>query len=160
MERSLTTRTFNIYRVSILIFMIVLGAMYMIMGAYNGGWIGLVIYAPFTAYLFHKFFTGTYSKIKEVSYDDKSLFVKEKGYEVQIPFHQVKDVEIVSLDGLYKFHLRRADQFGKEVVCKPSIWYPLNYKRVDKELNRIRSLVRKAHREYTDTELLSNRLSS
>lgn len=89
-------------------------------------------------------------KIKEVSYDKENLYVKEGAYEIQIPFYEIKDIEIMSLDGLYKFTLYHHDQFGNEVICKPSLWYPLNYKRIDAELNRIRSLVRKAHHEYQD----------
>lgn len=89
-------------------------------------------------------------KIKEVSYDKENLYVREGEYEIQIPFYEVKDIEIMSLDGLYKFTLYHHDQFGNEVICKPSFWYPLNYKRIDAELNRIRGWVRKSHHEYQD----------
>lgn len=89
-------------------------------------------------------------RIREIAYDKENLYVKEGNYEIQIPFHDVKDIEIMSLDGLYKFKLYHHDQFGDEVICKPSLWYPLNYKKIDAELNRIRSYVRKAHREYKD----------
>ncbi|MEM0939436.1 MAG: hypothetical protein AAF600_17790 [Bacteroidota bacterium] len=99
------------------------------------------------------------NKIKEVSYDSKNLYVKEGDYEIQIPFYQVRDVEILSLDGLYKFRLYHHDQFGNEVICKPSLWYPLNFKKIDKELNWIRSLIRKAHRAYNDETISSNALS-
>ena len=64
------------------------------------------------------------------------------------------------MDGLYKFKLYHHDQFGSEVVCKPSIWYPFNYKRIDAELNRIRSYVRKAHREYKEQIVLYRSLTS
>lgn len=97
--------------------------------------------------------------IKEVSHDKENLYVKEGTYEIQIPFYQVKDVEILSLDGLYKFHFFHHDQFGKEVICKPSLWYPLNFRKIDKELDQLRFLVRKAHLEYKD-DVNSNALAS
>ncbi len=88
--------------------------------------------------------------LKEISYDSSNLYIHEADYEIQIPYYQVRDVEIISLGGLYKFHLYHSDQFGKEVLCKPSIWYPLNYKKVDKELDRIRAMIKKSHREYNE----------
>lgn len=72
----------------------------------------------------------------------------------------MKDVEIISLDGLYKFRLYHHDQFAKEVVCKPSIWYPLNFRKVDKELDRIRSWVRRAHHEFKEETYSANELQS
>lgn len=39
------------------------------------------------------------NQIKEVAYDKENLYVKEGDYEIQIPFYEVKDIEILSLDG-------------------------------------------------------------
>lgn len=113
-------------------------------------WIIAVIYIFFGVFVYWPKMKDFFSKIKEVSYDKENLYVKEGEYEIQVPFYEVKDIEIVSLDGLYKFKLYHHDQFGDEVICKPSLWYPLNYKKIDAELNRIRSFVHKAHHEYTD----------
>ena len=109
-----------------------------------GGYTFLAIFVWVPQY--KKFF----AKIKEVAYDNENLYVKEGDYEIQIPFYQVRDIDIMSFDGLYKFRLYHHDQFGNEVICKPSLWYPFNYKRIDRELNRIRSFVRKSHREYKE----------
>lgn len=101
-----------------------------------------------------------HSTIKEVSYDSSNLYVKEGNYEILVPFHGIKDIELVSADGLYKFTLYPPDQFGREVICKPSIWYPLNYKRIDKELNRIRAMVRKVHRKHKEQIGIDKSLAS
>ncbi|MEO9484678.1 MAG: hypothetical protein ABJG47_14565 [Ekhidna sp.] len=114
------------------------------------GVVMVVVYLALMIFYWYPNIGKFLKKIKEVSYDKENLYVQEGTYEIQIPFHEVKDIEIVSLDGLYKFKLYQSDQFGDEVICKPSLWYPLNYKKVDAELNRIRGLVRKAHHEYTD----------
>ncbi|WP_424960988.1 hypothetical protein [Ekhidna sp.] len=150
MEHTLTTKAIKAYKVATLVLMLLGGGVYLIMGANIAGVWGVIVYGVFVIFIIRKFFNETHSKIKEVSYDKESLYVREEGYDVQIPFHQVKDIEIVSMDGLYKFKLYHHDQFGNEVICKPSIWYPFNYKRIDAELNRIRSYVRKAHREYKE----------
>lgn len=118
-------------------------------------WVIAGIYIGFSVFVYWPKMRDFFRKIKEVSYDRENLYVKEGEYEIQVPFYEVKDIEIVSLDGLYKFKLYHHDQFGNEVICKPSLWYPLNYKRIDAELNRIRALVHKAHHEYmkrTDSE--------
>ncbi len=150
MERTLTTRGIKIYKVTTVVLMILGGIAYLFLGANIAGIWGVLMYGVFVFFIVKKFFNETHSKIKEVSYDKENLYVKVEGYDVQIPFHQVKDIEIVSMDGLYKFKLYHHDQFGNEVICKPSIWYPFNHKRIDAELNRIRSYVRKAHHKYTE----------
>lgn len=132
---------------------------YMVLHLIDGDFFGIamvVIYLTLMIFYWYPNMGKFLNKIKEVAYDKENLYVKEGEYEIQIPFYEVKDIEILSLDGLYKFKLYHHDQFGDEVICKPSLWYPFNYKKIDAELNRIRSLVRKAHREYTD-HTVSNR---
>lgn len=156
MEQTLTTKAIKTYKITTVVLMLLGGVVYLVMGANIAGVWGVMMYGVFVVFIIRKFFNETHSKIKEVSYDKENLYVKEEEYDVQIPFYQVKDIEIVSMDGLYKFKLYHHDQFGREVICKPSIWYPLNYKRIDAELNRIRSYVRKAHRVYKE-QIGSNR---
>lgn len=150
MEHTLTTRAIKVYKITIVLLMILAGITYLVLGAHISGIWGVLMYGIFVFFIARRFLNETYSKIKEVAYDKESLYVKEGDYDIQIPFYEVKDIEIVSMDGLYKFKLYHHDQFGDEVICKPSLWYPLNYKRIDTELNLIRSYVRKAHREYKE----------
>ncbi len=123
-------------------------------------WVFAAVYLNFGVFVYWPRFKDFLNKIKEVSYDKENLYVKEGDYEVQIPFYEVKDIEIMSLDGLYKFTLYHHDQFGNEVICKPSNWYPLNYKKIDAELNRIRGLVLKAHHNYKEENTLNHALPS
>ncbi|WP_420319116.1 hypothetical protein [Ekhidna sp.] len=158
-SKSLTTRAFLIYKITIIGFLCLFVGFYVFTHIQRGGWFGYIIgfgYPIFLLAYWYPSFLKRMRSMKEVAYDSENLYVKERDYEIQIPYHNVKDVEIVSLDGLYKFKLYQHDQFGDEVVCKPSIWYPLNFKRIDAELNRIRSYVRKAHHEYKE-EIDSNR---
>ncbi len=120
----------------------------------------MIILGVIVVFALSKSYKDTYGKIKEISYDEENLYVHEQDYEIQIPYHQVKDVEIISLGGLYKFTLLRHDQFGREVICKPSIWYPLNYRKIDKKLNKIRSMIRKAQWKYKDQILTEKSLAS
>ena len=136
---------------------------YAIFSISSGDWLGILIgitYPVLLVVYWYPKMKESIDRIKELAYDDENLYVQEEGYEIQIPFYQVRDIEIMSFDGLYKFKLYHHDQFGKEVICKPSLWYPLNFKRVDAELNRIRSLVRKAHRGYKEQIGVGNALPS
>ena len=152
-SKSLSIKSVKIYKGVVIGFVSSLFLFYVIIYATRMGLMGILfalLYVGLMIFYWYPSLSKFIRQIKEVSYDKENLYVKENEYEIQIPFHLVKDVEIVSLDGLYKFKLYQHDQFGDEIVCKPSIWYPFNYKRIDAELNRIRSYVRKAHQEYKE----------
>ncbi|MFT6335828.1 MAG: hypothetical protein ACJATI_002583 [Halioglobus sp.] len=85
--------------------------------------------------------------IKYVEYDQANLYVSHNDYQVQIPFEEIKEVKLMSIDGVYKFILFKKGQLGKEILCKPSIWYPFNFNKVDNELHRIRGLIYKRKQE-------------
>lgn len=149
--RSLTTKGFKAYKVTIMIALSAFVFTFAGVHIMSGQWFGIIYGIGYPALLvFYWFpsFKRSMQTLKELSYDKKNLYVHEDGYEIQIPFHQVRDVQLVSLDGLYRFRLYHNDQFGKEVMCKPSFWYPFNFKRIDAELERIRSYVRQAHRDF------------
>jgi hypothetical protein len=90
------------------------------------------------------------NKLKDVSYDSENLYIVEDKYEEQIPFHEIKDVEIKSLNGIYQFNFFNKNLYDGYIRCKTSMWYPFNYRKVDSELNRVRSMVRKAHQNYRE----------
>ena len=100
--------------------------------------IGMLLYVVFKNIL----------KIKYVEYDNANLYVNHHDYQVQIPFEEVKEVKLMSLDGIYKFILFKKGQLGKEILCKPSLWYPFNFNKVDYELHKIRGLIYKRNHEY------------
>ncbi len=80
-------------------------------------------------------------KIKNVSYDDSSVYYDKKGYEVQIPFGDIRDIEIKTLTGIYKINLYEPTQDGKSILFKTSLWYPFNFKRQDEKVNELRDKI-------------------
>jgi len=84
--------------------------------------------------------------LKNVSFDDYSIYYDRNDYEVQIPFSEVKNVEIMSLDGVYKINLFQPNQDGKVIYFKTSLWYPLNFKRQDEKVNELRAMIEKYKR--------------
>lgn len=101
----------------------------------------------------------TMRRIKHVEYDDTNLYVFHNDYQIQIPFEDVREVNLET--GGYVFKLYKKTQVGKEVLCLPSIWYPFNYKKVDAEMNRVREMIAKRKREvYKNSGDAAHQLSS
>lgn len=80
-------------------------------------------------------------KIKNVSYDDSSVYYDRKGYEVQIPFEDIKSVEIMTISGIYKIILFDPAQDGSVIMFKTSLWYPFNFRRQDEKVNELRDKI-------------------
>jgi len=80
-------------------------------------------------------------RIKSISYDDSSIYYKKDGYEVQVPFEDVKEIEIKTISGIYKINLYSPSQDGKSILFKTSLWYPFNFKKQDEKVNKLRDKI-------------------
>lgn len=80
-------------------------------------------------------------KIKNVSYDESSVYYDKNGFEVQIPFEDVRDVEIKTISGIYKINLYVPSQDGQSIMFKTSLWYPFNFKKQDELVNDLRDKI-------------------
>ena len=77
-------------------------------------------------------------KLKTISFDDSSVYYEKDGYEVQIPFEDIKSIE------LYKgwsINLYRPTQDGDQIFFQPSVWYPLNFRKKDAEIDKLRDKI-------------------
>jgi hypothetical protein len=82
-------------------------------------------------------------KIKNVSYDDSSVYYDRKGFEVQIPFEDIQDIELKTISGIYKIKLFDPSQDGSFIMFKTSLWYPFNFRRQDEKVNELRNNIDK-----------------
>jgi len=80
-------------------------------------------------------------KIKNISYDESSVFYDKNGFEVQIPFEDIRDVEIKTISGIYTIHLYVPSQDGSTIMFKTSLWYPFNFKKQDEKVNELRDRI-------------------
>lgn len=85
-------------------------------------------------------------RLKNVSYDQYSVYYDRDDYEVQIPFNEIKNIDIMTIDGIYKINLFHPNQDGKTIRFKTSLWYPLNFKRQDEKVNELRAMIEKYKR--------------
>lgn len=98
--------------------------------------------ATFLIYIF----TKSTLKLKNISYDESSIYYNRKGYEVQVPFEEIKNIEIKTLTGVYKVNLLQKSQEGETIHFKMSMWYPFNFKKQDEKVNELRDKIDKYKR--------------
>ena len=96
---------------------------------------------PFILYLSWHMYYPMFLKLKNVSYDKSSIYYNKKGYEVQVPFEDIKEVRIQSLTGIYGILLYTPSQGEKEIYFKTSLWYPLNFQKKDDMVNELRDQI-------------------
>lgn len=95
-EKTLTTKSFKLYKVGLIIFYAIVAGIYTWNGFNLLGIYGIVLYGFLMGFIIFHTFTKTFRSLKEISYNVDNLYIHEKGYEIQIPYHEVKDVEIMS----------------------------------------------------------------
>lgn len=146
-EKTLSTKYYRVYKIFSAVVIGVFLVMYLISFTKTRlPWISVplaILYLYVIVKLWYPKLMKKMKAFKRISYNDRCLWVQEKDFDIEVPLDRVKSVDLVSLDGLYKFEFFDNYQFGDTIYCKPSMWYPLNYPKVDKELDRIRFFIRK-----------------
>ncbi len=84
------------------------------------------------------------SKVYRVEFDDEFLYVILKKNDILIPLENIKDINIVTLGGVYRVDLYNAEQLGDKIYFKPSLLYPFNSKKKDALVNVLWSAIDKA----------------
>jgi len=97
-------------------------------------------------------------KLRTISYDASSIYYEKDGYEVQVPFEDIKNIE---LDRGWRINLYRPAQDGNSIMFTPSVWYPFNFIGKEKRINKLRDKIDEYKRtlpEANDAQLSSYRL--
>ena len=113
--KNLSTRFLNFYKygTATLIAVIVIGFFIFTYNTYKeegGGWGNFFL--PLTYGHLIWIWIGVNRKVFHVEFDDEFLYVIQKQQDILIPLENIKDVEIVSLGGVYKVTLYAKDQLG------------------------------------------------
>ncbi len=121
------------------IFLLSILALVWMMNNDGANWISTVI--PILVYLqFHIFFP-MFLKLRNVAYDESSVYFNKKGYEVQVPFEDILSIEIKSVTGIYAINLANPVQGEKQIFFKASVWYPFNFQKKDEVINDLRDKI-------------------
>ncbi len=159
-EKTLSTKYFKAYR----IFVIVMAGLFVMMQAFthlqnSSIWITIPFILLYTFLIWKYWFPSFMDFVRNfyrISYDHENLYIDQGTNELVVSFDRIKNVELISFDGIYKF-----ETFEKDVYyCKPSAWYPFNYSKVDNELDTIRRLIKKYKQKFWAEQEQANELPS
>ena len=138
--KSLSTRYLRFYKIAGYVLMIIvgIGVSYFYVTELSGHG----KFAPilrFWNYLYVLWFVVLWwklnSKVYHVEFDDEFLYVILRNNDILIPLENIKDVNIVTLGGVYRIDLYNAEQLGDKIYFKPSLLYPFNSKKKDELAN-------------------------
>jgi len=153
-------KTYKIILISIMSMFLLLFLGFFIRVIINWDDFHLLLNFPVYGFLMYKLVKHI-NKIKSISFDDSSIYYLKDDYEVQVPFEDIKDIEIKTLDGLYEIKFYNPTQDGERIFFKTSLWYPLNFKKQDELVNVLRDKIDKYKRTLPEsrfTELPSYNL--
>jgi hypothetical protein len=127
---NLSTRYLNYYKlfgylaiISIFIFFTAFYIQGLMRGRYiNIYWLAYLIYGSYLWWRANRL-------VFYVEFDDEFMYVTQKNHDLVIPLENIKDVNLVSLGGVYKVDLYAKELFGDKFYFKPSLLYPFNHKK-------------------------------
>lgn len=109
---------------------------------------GLLIMGGFNVWLIYKEIHKIW-RLKSLSYNSESIFVKMDEYEEQIPFYDIVEIQLKDALGIHMIKLN--SRYGnRKIYFKSSMWYPFNFKEVDEEIYKLNNLINKAKFEDKD----------
>lgn len=157
--RTLSTRFHKLYKYGVVVVVGVLLIMYLyfeLQEILAGQWV--LITQPFILFYLGWFWMKAHRNVFQVEFDDEFLYVHRKSVELLIPLENIKEIEIVSVGGVYRIDLYSPETFGDKLYFKPSLLYPLNYKSKDELVNLLWSKIEKA--KNTSRPMVRNALHS
>ena len=163
-EKTLSSKWYKVYKGFLLLLITGLVVFYLvasIMG--DNSWFSAIVVVLYIFLLIRYWMPSFFKMLRNfemISYDRERLFIKRSGGDIEVPFERVKEVELISLDGIYKFSFYQKDELGEAVYCKPSMWYPFNFPKVDRELENIRYLIKKRKEKVWDSPEESSMIAS
>ena len=86
-------------------------------------------------------------KLKSIEYDQESIYISDGKQDVQIFMVDIKSIELDNVAGNFRINFFRETPFGLDVYFKPSVFYPLNFNKMDTKVNRLRFLIDRAKRQ-------------
>jgi hypothetical protein len=108
-------------------------------------------FSPIIIYLLLHIYLPMFLRLQNVSYDDSAIYYDEKEYEV--PFEDIKSVELQSLTGIYSIKLLKATHGRKEVYFKASVFYPFNFQKKDEIVEELRKKIDRYKRTLPEKNL-------
>jgi hypothetical protein len=106
----------------------------------------LLIYYSYFLYIWWR----VNQKVFHVEFDADFMYVGQGIQDVLIPLENIKDVNLVSMGGVYRVDLYSKETFGDKFYFKPSLLYPFNHKKKEAVVDILWSKIEKAKRKKQD----------
>ena len=89
-------------------------------------------------------------RVFHVEFDSDFMYVLQQNHDLVIPLENIKDVNLISLGGVYQVDLYAKELFGDKFYFKPSLLYPFNHKKKEAVVDILWSNIEKAKRKKQD----------
>lgn len=107
-------------------------------------------FVPFWYGYFVYFWWMMNKKVLHVEFDEDFMYVGQSNQDILIPLENIKDVNLISLGGVYQVDLYAKELFGDKFYFKPSLLYPFNHKKKEAVVDMLWSNIEKAKRKKQD----------
>ena len=144
--RNLSTRYLNFYRYGVASILSAIAIAFLVAGylAYLGeGHLSNLLMPVYWCYFIFIWFKVN-QRVYHVEFDDEFLYVAQRGHDLVIPLENIKDVNLVSVGGVYKVDLYAKELFGDKFYFKPSLLYPFNHKKKEAVVDILWANIEKA----------------
>ncbi|UII28598.1 hypothetical protein LVD15_09285 [Fulvivirga maritima] len=101
---------------------------------------------------FYKIFVLRTARLKSIRFNNHFLYIEERNCPIKLPLTEVRNVELRNFTGVHVIHLDRDFGFGKEIYFKTSLFYPFNYKRVNRDLYLFKKMVHNSKYEAPEED--------
>lgn len=143
--KNLSTRYLKIYKFGVaaaILMAILVWVFYEIDRYHNGG--DTFFFLPLSYGYFVYLWWHANKRVYQVEFDEAFMYVQQKGHDVLIPLENIKDVNLISVGGVYKVELYSPETFGDYFYFKPSLLYPLNHKKKEAVVDVLWASIEKA----------------
>lgn len=89
-------------------------------------------------------------KVFHVEFDQEFMYVVQKNQDLLIPLENIKDINLISIGGVYKVELYANELFGDIFYFKPSLLYPFNHTKKEALVDLLWANIEKAKRKKQD----------
>lgn len=124
--RNLSTRYLELYRYGFVVVIVAFGVALVHSILQTGGFYSIIL----CSYIIYRWLK-VHTKVFRVEFDDNYLYILKRKQDVLIPLENIKDVELKSFSGVWRVDLFYEDVIGDHFYFKPSLFYPLNYRKKD-----------------------------
>lgn len=149
--KNLSTRYLRFYKqgVNVILFLFMAGFLY-----YEFNTIEKVRPSLFFWPIYYGYFLYLWWKLNQrvyhVEFDQEFMYITQREQDLLLPLENIKDVNLISIGGVYKVELYTKELFGDIFYFKPSLLYPFNHKKKEALVDLLWANIEKVKRKKQD----------